>query len=127
MLFRSLVERALQEARSPDLRAQDTSRYLVQFFNNPAARVRAWAFLKEHWGELEPKIDVAYGDVRLVGSLGAFCDASTAADIRSFFTSHPLRSAGRALEETVERIEKCVELNRTESSRVSQWLDATVQ
>src|SRR5439155_17325671 len=70
----ALVERALQEVRSSKMKAQDTARYLALFFANPAARVRAWLFLKEHWTEIEPKIKVAFGDVTLVGSLAAFCD-----------------------------------------------------
>jgi aminopeptidase N len=123
----ALVERALQESRSSELKTQDTARYLSQFFANDAARDRAWQFLQEHWRELEPKVNVAFGDVRLVRSLGAFCDAKSAADVRTFFTAHPLHSAAAALDRTVEQIERCADMRRNESARVGEWLDSTVR
>src|SRR6185295_13067644 len=44
-----LIERALLESRSARVRSQDTASYLARFFSNPAARDRAWAFVKENW------------------------------------------------------------------------------
>ena len=79
-----LIERALLESRSSRIRSQDTVSYLSRFFSNAAARDRAWAFLKENWTELEPKIRIAFGDVRLVRALSAFCDPRARDDIREF-------------------------------------------
>jgi len=121
----ALVERALQEVRSSKMKAQDTARYLALFFANPAARVRAWLFLKEHWTEIEPKIKVAFGDVTLVGSLAAFCDPNARDDIRAFFTTHSLPSATRTLDETIERIDRCIELRQTQTARVAEWLNSS--
>jgi aminopeptidase N len=118
-----LIERALQEARSSRMRTQDTARYLAQFFGNPAARDRAWEFLKQNWTDLEPKLRIAFGDAGLARSLGAFCDAHTRDDIRTFFAAHSLPSATRALEATFDRIDNCIELRERQTSLVTGWLN----
>ncbi len=50
-----------------------------------------------------PKITISLGDVRLVESLGAFCDARSRDDIKDFFAAHKLPAASRALDQTIER------------------------
>ena len=48
--------------------------YLAQFFHHPAARTRAWSFVKEHWNELAPtpkpwgrvEVAIAPSDPRVV-------------------------------------------------------------
>ena len=117
----ALIERALQETRSR-VRSQDTALYLARFFDNPAARDRAWAFIKASWSELEPKLRIAFGEGRIVGAAGAFCDARTRDDIRTFFTAHPLPTAARTLGETLERIDNCIALMEQQTPLVTAWL-----
>ena len=81
-------------------------------------------FITQHWSEIEPKVTIAFGDVTLVASLGTFCDANARNDIRTFFTTHALPSASRTLDETIERIDRCIELRRTQTARVAEWLDS---
>jgi aminopeptidase N len=118
----SLVDRALEYSVTPDLRSQDAALYFAHLFGNPAARDRAWTFLKSHWATLEPKITISLGDVNLVGGLGAFCDAGTRDDIRSFFAAHKLPSATRTLAQTLERITNCIGLKQRETEPVAKWL-----
>jgi aminopeptidase N len=118
----ALIDRALQYSLSPHLRSQDTPIYLGRFFRNPAARPRAWAFVKQHWAELEPKITIALGDVSLVSSLSAFCDAGARDDIKAFFASRKLPAAARTLNQTIERITNCIELRDTQAPALAQWL-----
>jgi aminopeptidase N len=118
----ALIDRGLRYALSPQLRSQDTAIYLGQFFRNAAARPRAWGFVKQHWAELEPKITIAGGDVSLVGSLSAFCDAGARDDIKAFFAAHKLPAAARTLDQTVERINNCIELRATQSPALAAWL-----
>jgi aminopeptidase N len=117
----ALVDRALLETRSR-VRSQDTSSYLATFFDNPAARERAWAFVKASWADLQPKIRIAFGEGRLIGAMGSFCDAGTRKDIREFFTAHPLPTAARSLGETLERIDNCIALRERETPLVTEWL-----
>jgi aminopeptidase N len=120
----SLVDRALQRALSSQLRAQDVSLYLSRFFDNPAARERAWAFVKANWSALEPKMTIFGGDTNLIRALGSFCDAPARDDIRSFFTAHKLPAAERTLGQTIERIDNCIALRTSQTSAVESWLSS---
>jgi aminopeptidase N len=118
----ALIDRALQFSLSPQLRSQDTPIYLGRFFGNPAGRARAWTFVKQHWTELEPKITISLGDVYLVSSLSAFCDASARDDIKAFFAARKLPAAARTLNQTIERINNCIELRDTQAPALAEWL-----
>jgi aminopeptidase N len=123
----TLVDRALERALSPRVRSQDTSIYLSRFFANPAARDRAWRLVTDHWPALEPKIMISGGDTTLVASLGNFCDARTRDQIASFFAAHKLPGAVRTLDQTMERINNCIELKEKQTPAVSAWLDTRGQ
>ncbi len=118
----SLVDRALQYSLSPELRSQDTPGFVGALIRNPDARARAWSFLKEHWAELQPKLTIAGGDVGLVASLSAFCDARSRDDIKSFFTEHKLPAAARTLEQTLERIDQCIALRESQAPVLASYL-----
>ncbi len=118
----SLVDRGLNFALTDDLRSQDAASYLGRFLQNPDARARTWSFVKQHWTVLAPKITISLGDVRLVQSLGSFCDARSRDDVRSFFASHKLPAASRALDQTLERINNCVAFKEQQTSAFNTWL-----
>jgi aminopeptidase N len=118
----ALIDRALQHTLSPTLRSQDSSIYVASFFGNPVARLRAWSFVKERWAALEPKIAIFGGDTRLVAALGQFCDAQMRDDIVSFFSAHKLPGAARTLDQTIERINNCVELKEKQTPAVTEWI-----
>ncbi|MGB7220642.1 MAG: M1 family metallopeptidase [Vicinamibacterales bacterium] len=120
----ALLDRGLRAALSPDIRSQDTVRYLSEFFANPVARPRAWSFVKANWPLLEPQVTVFFGDVRLARALGSFCDAGTRDDIRAFFAMHRLPSAARTLDQALERIDSCIALRQRQTQAVSSWLAA---
>ncbi len=119
-----LIDRALQHTLSPTLRSQDASSYLASFFGNQVARPRAWSFVKAQWPALEPKVAIFGGDTGLVAALGQFCDAKTRDEIVSFFTAHKLQGAVRTLDQTVERINNCIELKEKQTEAVAGWLAA---
>jgi aminopeptidase N len=120
----ALIDRGLNLSLSPDLRSQDTAIFLGQFLSNPAARARTWAFTKQHWAELSPKITISLGDVRLVESLGRFCDAAARDDIKSFFAAHKLPAASRALDQTIEQINNCMAIRDKQTPALTEWLAA---
>jgi aminopeptidase N len=120
----ALIDRGLNFSLTPELRGQDTPSFLGTFLSNPVARQRAWAFVKQHWNELAPKVTISGGDVRLVESLGAFCDARSRDDIKDFFKTHKLPTASRTLDQTIERINNCMAMKEKESANVAAWLAA---
>jgi aminopeptidase N len=117
-----IIDRALQRAVTPSMRSQDTALYLARFFANPVARPRAWSFVKAQWTALEPKIAIFNSDVALVGALGAFCDEASRDDVKAFFTTHALPAAARTLEQTIERIDNCIDLKARQAKAVDGWL-----
>jgi aminopeptidase N/puromycin-sensitive aminopeptidase len=119
---RALIQRGLEFSLSPQLRSQDTAIYLARFFPNPHAQGFAWAFVKEHWAALEPKVVISGGDVNLVRSLGARCDAQPRDEIAAFFAAHPLPGAARTLTQTIEQINNCIALKAAQTPAVTAWL-----
>ena len=118
----ALIDRGLNFALTPDLRSQDTPTFLGTFLANAVARPRAWAFVKQHWPQLAPKITISLGDVRFVESLGAFCDARSRDDIKDFLKTHKLPAASRTLDQTIERINNCITMGQKETPNVTAWL-----
>ena len=117
-----IIDRALQRTLMSDLRTQDTARYLASFFDNPVARPRAWSFVKSNWSALEPKLRIFNAGATLTGALDAFCDRATRDDIRTFFEMHRLPGATGALNQTIERINNCIDLREKQIKPVTDWL-----
>jgi len=118
----ALIDLALQRLLTTQIRSQDAAGYLARFFENPAARDRAWSFLTSRWSALEPKITISGGDTRLVNALGAFCDAPARDTVKAFFAAHPLPGASRTLEQAIERIDGCGALRERQTPVVADWL-----
>jgi aminopeptidase N len=121
---RALILRGLERSLSPQLRSQDTAIYLARFFGNAHAIGFAWAFIKEHWAALEPKVTISGGDVNLVRAFGAFCDAHQRDEVAAFFAAHPLPGAARTLTQTIEQIDNCMALREKQMPAVGAWLQA---
>ena len=117
-----LIDRGLQRALSPELKSQDTARYLARFLGNPAANERSWRFVKEHWNVLEPKLSVSWGLVRLVEALDSFCTTSARDDIRAFFASRNAGPAAQTLEQTLEAIASCAALKDSQGQVPRKWV-----
>ena len=119
-----LIGRALDLVLSDEVRVQDSPRLLLALASNPRGRDAAWEYLKANW----PEFDRRYGGggfavMRLVSIPGGFSTAEAKADVERFFTDHPMPSATRTVQQSLERIE----LNRLwlEANRdgVRQWLE----
>ena len=117
-----VIDRALRRTLSTEVRTQDTGRYLAAFFENPAARSRAWSFLTANWAELEPKLRMSNSAGVVTRALGGFCDAGTREDIRAFFAGKRLPGVNGALNQAVERINNCIDLQVKQKKAVSDWL-----
>ena len=118
----ALVDRGLQYALSSKMRSQDTAAYLARFLGNPAINGAAWAFVKAHWQVLEPKVTIFGGDTSLISSVSSFCDAAARDDIKGFFVAHPLPSAARTLDQTLERIDSCIVLRERQTPVLAEWM-----
>jgi aminopeptidase N len=117
-----LVQRGLDYVLTPNVRTQNAGRYLEGFLTNPSANQAAWTFLKAHWKDLEPKLSVAFADVGVVQALGSFCDSRSRDDVKAFFATHKLGNAARNVDQSVERIDNCIELKEKQTPVLDAWL-----
>jgi aminopeptidase N len=117
-----LIDRALEYSLTSKLRSQDAPGFLARFLRQEEARPRTWAFLKQHWADLEGRVTIFGGDTTIASALGAFCDATSRDDIRTFFAAHPLPSASRTLDQTIERIDNCIVLRGRQAPALVEWL-----
>jgi len=120
----ALVTRTLELAKSSEVRSQDAPTLIGLLLAQPAAQDQAWAFVKSHWKELGERLGVFQGIPGIVASLGGFCSAERAADVRTFFAEHPVPPAARSLQQSIERIESCVALDARQSAPFARWQSA---
>jgi aminopeptidase N len=106
----SLIKRTIEYALSDQVRAQDRASLLVRILANPAARPIAWQTIQDRWAELQSGLGAFGGTIRIIGGLGAFCDTRAAADIKQFFSRHPVPGSQRALAQTLESIATCARI-----------------
>jgi puromycin-sensitive aminopeptidase len=120
-----LVQRTLAFALSAEVRTQDTASLLAGLMSRPASRDAAWAFIQGQWPALTQKLGTFQGIPTIVGSVGAFCSAERAAEVRQFFDRNPAPSSQRTLRQALERIENCTALREGQSAALETWLRAS--
>lgn len=118
----ALVQRTLAFAVSPDVRTQDMGTLLAGLLSRPASRAAAWAFVQAQWPVLTERLGTFQGIPTIVRSLGGFCSAERAIEVREFFTKNATPSAARALRQAVERIDSCTALRTRQSPAFASWL-----
>ncbi|MDA1096185.1 MAG: ERAP1-like C-terminal domain-containing protein, partial [Chloroflexi bacterium] len=119
----AIIAQALDLVLSDEIRVQDAPRLLMALASNPRGRLAAWEYMKNNW----PEIDRRYGGggfavMRLVAIPGGFTTEEARRDVESFFRSHPVPSATRTVEQSLERIDlnrRWLEANR---DGVEKWL-----
>ena len=118
----ALIQRGLDYALSPDVRTQNTGLLLARFLANPSATSLAWDSLTTHWKDLEPRLAIAFADVRVVQAAGSFCDTRSRDAVKTFFASHKLGNASRNVDQSIERIDNCIDLRAKQAPILAEWL-----
>ncbi len=116
-----LVTRTLRFALSDEVRSQDVRTVVAQVFSG-SARDEAWRFLVGEWPLFTAKLDAFQGIPGVIRSLGSFCSAERAREIRAFFTANPVPAAERALRDALERIDACVAFSQRQAGPLRAWL-----
>ena len=91
---------------------------------NPAGQKLGWDFVRAQWAAIE-KQSGAFGGASpggLVASTGVFCDSASRDEVKQFFTVHPVASAERALRQSLERIDYCIDLKGRQGPQLASWL-----
>ncbi|MGD0630540.1 MAG: M1 family aminopeptidase [Terracidiphilus sp.] len=119
----ALVQRSLEYAVSGKVRSQDALIQLIIGLDVDANREQTWKYIKAHWGAVSPLLTPELGS-GLVGSTSAFCSAEARDEVKSFFAEHRVPDSDRALKQSIERIDGCIELRSLQQPHLDKWIAA---
>jgi len=122
----ALIRRTLAFALSNEVRTQDTATLLAGLLARPWSRETAWQYVKDEWKTLTDRLGTFQGIPVVVAATGAFCSPEAAADVKQFFTAHPVESAERGIRQSIERIESCAAVKARQSGALTKWLAGPV-
>jgi aminopeptidase N len=117
-----LVRRTMDLALSDVVRSQDAKLVVAALLANSDTRRLAWQLTRERWPELQKKTGEFVGTTVVVGALGNFCDAASAAEVKTFFTTNRVPDAERTLQQSIERIQTCAATAALQGPKLAQWL-----
>ena len=80
--------------------------------------------MRERWADIQKKTGEFVGNTIIVGALSSFCDAGTAAEIKTFFSTHKVPDAERTLQQSLERITACARTASVQGPKLAVWLKA---
>ena len=118
----ALMKRTLDFALSPDVRSQDSATLIAGLLAHPWGRDLAWTFVKQHWDRLTERLGTFQGIPIIAAATGNLCSRDASADVKAFFTAHPVPSTERGIRQAIERIESCAALRARQSEPLSRWL-----
>jgi len=115
-----LVRRSLALSMD-EVRTQNAPFLLARLLSNRVGGPEAWEYLKANWEAITDRLP-QNSHVRLLSGLVDLIDSDLAADARRFFTDHPLRSGGRTLDQTLERLDVNVAFASRQRDRLAAEL-----
>jgi aminopeptidase N len=118
----ALTRRTLEYALSPAVRTQDTGAMVGDLMIKPWSREMSWTFVQTNWQTIVKTLGEFQGIPSIVESLGQFCSAARAHEIRSFFEKHPVPSSQRGIQQSIERIESCAALKERQAAPLASWV-----
>jgi len=117
----ALVERSLEYAVSSQVRSQDAPFLIGRLMGNPDTQDQAWDWIRQHWSQVEAKL-TNFSTGAVVDGAGSFCDAGHKQQVQDFFNQHPIPSAQRTLQQSLEFIANCVDLKQQQEPNLATWL-----
>ena len=116
-----LVRRTLALVDDGKLRQQDYAWLFPVLLARDSAREITWDYLKAHWEGLAEKV-TTFGGGGAVPALAWFCSTSTRDDVKQFFATHRAPGAERALQQSLERMQSCIEFKQAQGENLEKWL-----
>jgi len=117
-----LVDRTLKLAVSGEVRTQDAPFLVRDLLMGVHSREQAWAFVKEHWDQMERLYPSQGGLRRMCEGITALATPVLEADVRQFFASRAVTFGGRALEQYLEQLQIAVSFREREKSALTTYL-----
>lgn len=116
-----LVRRTLALVDDGKLRQQDYVRLFSALLASDSARDITWDYLKVHWEGVAEKV-TTFGGRGAVSALGGFCSTFMRDDVKQFFAIHRAPGAERALQQSLERMQNCIEFKQAQGENLEKWL-----
>jgi len=116
-----LVQHTIGLVDQGRVRQQDYPRFFGALLSNSASRDSAWKYLKDHWEDMAQKV-TSFGGAGAVSALGNSCSAEMRDDVKQFFTNHPAPGAQRTVQQSLERIDGCIDFRRRQGSNFQNWV-----
>ena len=98
-----LIDRTLQMTLNGEVRTQNAPYLLRGVLLNKDAREMTWSFMKQHWNEMLAK----YPDnsiPRMCEGIIGLATPELEADLRRFFSQHPVKQGAKQMEQHLERL-----------------------
>jgi aminopeptidase N/puromycin-sensitive aminopeptidase len=119
-----LAKRTLALVDQQKIRQQDYTGVFSALLAESPAREIAWDYLKAHWDSLAEKV-ASFGGRGAVSALAGFCSVEMRDDIQQFFTSHRAPGAERAVRQSLERINSCIEFKQLQGGNMQKFLQSS--
>ena len=116
-----LGRRTLQLVDTGKIRQQDYPSFFGALLGNDATRAETWDYLKKHWDTLAEN-SVSFGGRGSVSGLGNFCTEKDKEDVKQFFSTHRAPGAERALQQSLDAMDNCMEFKRLQQANMEKWL-----
>jgi aminopeptidase N len=117
----ALIRRALDYATSGQVRNQDAIFLFVVALRSRDTRPIAWDYIQKNWDKVHAQMTMSMGSY-LVQSTGSFCSAEKAQEVQTFFASHTVAAAARAMQRATDSIHDCTVLRATQQPKLADWL-----
>ena len=117
----ALVTRTLELAASGAVRKQDSWRLYVGLLEARDTQDQAWSWIQDHWESVHAQLTPFVGG-RVVAATGHLCTEAQQQEVSTFFATHPVNAAERALPQAVESIGSCVRLRAAQNPSLVSWL-----
>jgi puromycin-sensitive aminopeptidase len=121
----ALIRRTLQLCLGGEVRTQDAPFVIRDLLLSVHGREPAWAFVKEHWEEMERLYPSQSGLRRLCEGVTGLVTPVLEADVRSFFGSRTVSFGGKTLEQYLEQLQVAVRFQERETSALRVYLGQT--
>ena len=113
-----LIERTCELAFTDEVKTQDAPFLLNRCIANKYHGTTAWSIVHARWNEAVARFP-SNTIIRMASSVSTLNTPQLCADVRSFFSEHPLPQSAKTLEQVLERHEVNVALRERESDAMS--------
>ena len=118
----ALERRALDFAASGKVKNQDSIFLFATGLVLPSTRQVTWQYLQQNWPKVRAQNTAFLMGSYLVGAAGSFCSAQKKAEVKQFFTTHPLPATSRALAGATQQIQDCMTLRSQQEGNLKHWI-----